>query len=73
MELGECRDIQEIIQHRVDLKGEEPGDFFYTKDNAAKDFGWFYNPVSIIQGREYGSSIYEIKKDNGEILHIKIY
>lgn len=51
----------------VDVKGEEPGDFFYTKDNAAKDFGKFYNPISIIQEREYGSSIYEIKNSNGDI------
>lgn len=50
----------------VDKKGEEPGDFFITKDDAAKDFGKFYNPISIIQGREYGSSIYEVRNNDGD-------
>ena len=51
----------------VDIKGEEPGDFFNTKDDAAKDFGRFYNPISIIQGREYGSSIYVVRNSNGDL------
>ena len=31
----------------IDVKGEEPGDFFKTKDEAAIDFGNFYNGISI--------------------------
>ena len=51
----------------IDVKGEEPGDFFKTKDEAAIDFGNFYNGISIRHGKEYGSSIYEIKNHNGDI------
>lgn len=49
----------------VDLKGLEPGDFFKTKDEAAKDFGLFYNDNSIRENKEYGSSIFEIIDKTG--------
>lgn len=40
-----------------------PGDLFNSKDDAANDFGKTYNDNSIDQKKEYGSSIYEVKKD----------
>ena len=49
----------------VDIDGYAPGDFFKTKDDAAKDFGLFYNGQSIRERREYGSTIYIIKNNNG--------
>lgn len=41
----------------IDIKGEEPGDFFSTKDEAAKDFGKYYNPYSIKNKYEFASFI----------------
>ena len=35
-----------------------PGDLFNTKREAAKDWGMYYNGVSILQKREMASSIY---------------
>jgi len=40
-----------------------PGDLFATPEAAAKDFGKTYNDNSIREGQEYGSTIYEVKKD----------
>ena len=41
----------------VDKFGLEPGDFFKTKNEAAIDFGFFYNPGSIKQNIEFASFI----------------
>lgn len=36
-----------------DKIGNEPGDFFLSKNAAAMDFGLFYNGISILEKREY--------------------
>ena len=41
----------------IDVKGEEPGEYFKSKDEAAKDFGIYYNPFSITQKYEFASYI----------------
>jgi RHS repeat-associated protein len=51
----------------VDRDGRAPGDIFKTPRDAAHDWGNYYNGVSILRGREYGSSIYVVKKD-GEMV-----
>lgn len=51
----------------IDIHGLAPGDFFITKDAAAKDFGLFYNAYSIKEKIEFGSTIYEIRDKNGKI------
>ncbi len=45
----------------IDSDGRDPGDFFKTKDAAAKDWGDYYNGASISRGNEFGSTIYKIK------------
>lgn len=42
---------------------EGPGDLFNTPQEAAIDFGITYNGRSIIQYREYGSTIYKVIKN----------
>jgi RHS repeat-associated protein len=42
----------------------DPGDLFSNLRDAAKDFGKFYNGKSIIAGKEYGSIIYKLNKNN---------
>ena len=51
----------------IDMNGEEPGDFFRTKDEAAKDFGLYYNDNSVRINREFASFIFEIKDDEGNL------
>lgn len=46
----------------VDPDGRKPGDFFKSKNQAALDWGKFYNAKSINEGKEYGSTIYEVTK-----------
>lgn len=41
----------------VDIDGLDPGDYFKTKNEAARDFGIFYNPHSIKYGLEFASFI----------------
>ena len=50
----------------IDIDGQAPGDFFKTEEEAALDFGFFYNDNSIRENREYASSIYRIITDSGE-------
>ena len=40
--------------------------FFKTKDEAAKDFGIVYNPLSISKNIEYGASIFRTRNIKGE-------
>ena len=47
----------------IDPDGMGPGDLFSTADETAKDWGKTYNGSSIRRGREYGSTIYVVKKD----------
>jgi RHS repeat-associated protein len=47
----------------VDFDGRLPGDLFKTPAAAAKDFGMSYNDNSIVEKREYGSTIYKVEKD----------
>ncbi len=48
----------------MDLDGNAPGDFFKTMDDAAIDFGMYYNAKSIRDKQEYGSSIYVVWDEN---------
>ena len=41
----------------------DPGDLFTSQRAAAIDFSRFYNGRSIMQYREYGSTIYKLEKD----------
>ena len=41
-----------------ELEGLEPQTIHFTKVDAAKNFGDYYNGASILEKREYGSSIY---------------
>jgi hypothetical protein len=41
-----------------ELEGLEPQTIHFTKVEAAKNFGDYYNGASILEKREYGSSIY---------------
>jgi len=47
----------------IDADGRDPGDFFGSEDNAAKDWGKYYNGKSIAEGKEYASTIYSVDKD----------
>ena len=51
----------------IDYNGEAPGDYFKTPDDAAYDFGLYYNDNSIREDREYASSIYMVKDENNDI------
>jgi RHS repeat-associated protein len=42
-----------------DPDGKDPGDHFFTKDKAANDWGNYYNGKSIMNNKEYSSSIYK--------------
>jgi len=44
---------------------EKPGDLFKTADAAATDFGKYYNGTSIINNKEYASSIYTVQTESG--------
>ncbi|HBZ42380.1 MAG TPA: hypothetical protein DEO50_10995, partial [Erysipelotrichaceae bacterium] len=48
--------------NKVDELGNKPGDLFKTKDDAAYDFGMYYNAESIVRNKEYGSTIYIVRK-----------
>jgi RHS repeat-associated protein len=43
----------------------DPGDKFKSIDAAAKDFGKLYNDNSIVEKREYGSTIYKANDEKG--------
>lgn len=51
----------------VDSDGKEPGDFFFSLRDAAKDFSIFYNDNSIRTNREFASFAYEVKNSQGVI------
>ena len=51
----------------IDLDGNAPGDFFYNIDDAAIDFGLYYNGASINLNIEFGSTIYMITNKKGKI------
>jgi RHS repeat-associated protein len=46
-----------VIDSR-ELEGLEPQTIHFTKDDAAKNFGEYYNGASILENREYASAIY---------------
>ncbi len=48
-----------------ELEGLEPATVHRTMDDAAKNFGIFYNEISIKNNREYGSTIYEVVTSSG--------
>lgn len=48
----------------IDIIGYAPGDLFSSPDLVAIDFGKCYNGQSILERREYGSSICTVVKDN---------
>lgn len=51
----------------IDSNGMAPGDFFYKIDEAAIDFGQYYNGASINLNNEFGSTIYMTTNKKGEI------
>lgn len=51
----------------IDKDGLRPGDFFKTIDEAAIDFGLFYNDNSIRENREYGTYILRVYNANHEV------
>lgn len=44
---------------RMAVAFDDPGDKFKTKVEAANDFGEYYNGISIVMSREFGSAIYQ--------------
>lgn len=46
-----------------DPNGKLPGDLFTSASQAAHDFGKNYNPLSIQSNKEFGTAIYEVKKE----------
>jgi hypothetical protein len=46
----------------IDKDGRDPGDPFKSKDDAAKDWGGYYNGASILRGKEMSSSLYTYQK-----------
>ena len=46
----------------IDPDGRDSGDIFRIPIAAAKDWGNYYNGASILRQREFGSSIYTVKK-----------
>ncbi len=48
-----------------DKIGNEPGDFFLSKNAAAMDFGLFYNGISLLEKREYISPIVAVSDKYG--------
>ena len=51
----------------IDKDGLAPGDFFFTADEAAIDFGLFYNDNSIRNGLEYSSAIFKVFNSKGQM------
>jgi RHS repeat-associated protein len=54
----------------IDIDGMAPGDTFATMNEAATDFGKFYNGQSIYAGKEYGSSMYTVVKKDGKTYYV---
>ena len=50
----------------IDPDGRDPGEYFKTKDDAAKDFGMYTNKMSIKNNREYATAFYIMINDKGE-------
>jgi RHS repeat-associated protein len=51
----------------IDIDGNKPSDVFKTQQEAAKDWGKYYNGASILNKKEYFSTIYA-KTKKGEIV-----
>lgn len=51
----------------LDPDGRKPGDFFKSINAAAYDFGKYYNDNSIRENKEYGSFIFKIKDNDGNL------
>jgi hypothetical protein len=47
----------------VDIDGRDPGDLFKTVRLTAKDWGNYYNGASILRQHEFGSTIYEVRRE----------
>jgi RHS repeat-associated protein len=47
------------------MRVSDPGDKFKSIAEAAKDFGQLYNDNSIVEKREYGSTIYQATDEKG--------
>lgn len=48
-----------IVVNAIEIEGLEPGVLFSTPEQAAVNFGKYYNDNSIREGVEYGSKIYK--------------
>ena len=53
--------------NKFDPDGRDPGDFFNTINEAAIDFGNYYNGTSIIWNVEFGSTIYMIVDEKNNV------
>lgn len=51
----------------IDIGGKDPGDVFKTTNQAAIDWGIYYNGASILRKREFGSTIYEVRNNGKRI------
>ncbi len=51
----------------IDIDGKDPGDVFKTTNQAAIDWGMYYNGASILRKREFGSTIYEVRNNGKRI------
>ncbi len=51
----------------VDRDGKDPGVFFTSPENAAKDFGMLFNGNSIIAKLEYGATIFVVYNEKNEM------
>lgn len=56
--------------NQVDHTGHKPGDLFDTEDEAAINASYYYGSLSVINGWEYGVSIYPVVTD--EIVAVEV-
>ena len=55
------------LVRNIDENGQEYGDVFYTRDDAAIDFGKCYNGISITENVEYVTNIYIFIEPEGTV------
>ncbi len=59
--------------NNIDPTGHNPGELFNTMDLAARDAAFYMNKKSISENREYGTSIYEVRKTTKKISGYKTH
>ncbi|MGN0229367.1 MAG: DUF4329 domain-containing protein, partial [Muribaculaceae bacterium] len=55
------------LVRNIDENGQEYGDVFYTRDDAAIDFSNCYNGISIFENVEYVTNIYVLILSDGSV------